>query len=133
MAMLNRKALILNLEDNQDIAGLINLVLRRAPADVINVQNADEAWVAIDQQIPDLILLDMMLPGISGLDFLSQIRQDGRLSNTPVIVISIRADANYRSRAQELGVARYLLKPFSPAVLRQEVEQALGVDWKEYW
>jgi len=74
-----------------------------------------------------------MLPGMNGLDFLSKLRADPRFRAVPVIVVSIRSDASFRQKAQELGVFRYLLKPFSPAVLRQEIEQALGVDWKKYW
>lgn len=124
---------ILSLEDNPDITSLIRLVLRQAPVQVVPAQSADEAWPELNKQTPDLILLDMMLPGTSGLDFLAKLRADPRFANMPVIVISIRSDTSFRRRAQELGVARYLLKPFSPAVLRQEVEQALGVDWKKYW
>lgn len=124
---------ILSLEDNPDITSLIRLVLRQAPVQVVSALSADEAWPELNKQKPDLILLDMMLPGTSGLDFLIKLRADPRFTIVPVIVISIRSDTSFRRRAQELGVARYLLKPFSPAVLRQEVEQALGVDWKKYW
>lgn len=131
--MRHGRTAILSIEDNRDIAELIHLVLRRAPVDMVNAQNADEAWRSIEARRPDLILLDMMLPGTSGLDFLAQLRSDPRYRKTPVIVISIRADNSYRVRAQELGVVCYLLKPFSPAVLRREIEQALGVDWKSYW
>jgi two-component system phosphate regulon response regulator PhoB len=124
---------ILILEDNPDITSLIRLVLRKAPADLLHATTAIEAWAQIAKQKPDLILLDMMLPGISGLDFLAELRSEEAYKLLPVIVVSIRADTVFRRRAQELGVARYLLKPFSPAVLRQEVEQALGVDWKSFW
>lgn len=124
---------ILSIEDNPDLLELIKLVLRHAPTEVIPAQDAEAAWQILQTTLPDLILLDMMLPGMSGLDFLAQLRADKRFRTVPVIVLSIRSDINFRRRAQELGVYRYLLKPFSPAVLRSEVEQALGVDWKKYW
>ncbi|HLB49659.1 MAG TPA: response regulator [Anaerolineales bacterium] len=127
------RKVILSLEDNPDITSLIRLVLRHAPANVLQAQSAVEAWPMLEGQMPDLILLDMMLPGMNGLDFLSKLRADPRFRAVPVIVVSIRSDASFRQKAQELGVFRYLLKPFSPAVLRQEIEQALGVDWKKYW
>lgn len=124
---------ILSIEDNPDLLELIKLVLRHAPTEVIPAQDAEAAWQILQTTTPDLILLDMMLPGMSGLDFLAQLRADERFRTVPVIVLSIRSDINFRRRAQELGVYRYLLKPFSPSVLRSEVEQALGVDWKKYW
>ena len=127
------RKVILSLEDNPDITSLIRLVLRHAPANVLQAQSAVEAWPMLEGQMPDLILLDMMLPGMNGLDFLSKLRADPRFRAVPVIVVSIRSDTSFRQKAQELGVFRYLLKPFSPAVLRQEIEQALGVDWKKYW
>jgi len=60
-------------------------------------------------------------------------REDDEHKSIPVIIVSIRADPAFRLRAQELGVFRYLLKPFSPTVLRQEIELALGVNWEKYW
>jgi two-component system phosphate regulon response regulator PhoB len=131
--MAETRKLIMIIEDNPDITSLIELVLRKAPADTIHMSTANEARVHFEKQKPDLILLDMMLPGISGMDFLASLREDPRYRTLPVIVVSIRADSVFRRRAQELGVARYLMKPFSPAVLRQEVEQALGVNWQAYW
>ncbi len=124
---------ILIIEDNPDISSLIQLVLRKAPADVVHLSTANAAWPQLEKQRPDLILLDMMLPGLSGMDFLSALREDSRFKTVPVIVVSIRADTAFRRQAQELGVARYLMKPFSPAVLRQEIEHALGVNWQAYW
>lgn len=124
---------ILSVEDNPDIANLIRLVLRKAPVEVLQAQTVPEAKLLLARKTADLLLLDMMLPGISGMEWLAELRSDGQYQALPVIIVSIRADQLYRRRAQELGVTRYLLKPFSPAVLRQEVEQALGVDWQQYW
>ena len=123
--------MILSLEDNEDIASLISLVLRHAPVELIHAPSPDEAKKILQTRTPDLLLLDMMLPGITGLDFLAQLRNDPRFVDLPVIVITVRAEATYRLRAQELGVNRYLLKPFSPTVLRQEIQQTLGVKWKD--
>ncbi len=129
--MMSDRKLILSLEDNEDIASLISLVLRHAPVELIHAPSPDEANKILQTRTPDLLLLDMMLPGITGLDFLTQLRSDPRYVNLPVIVITVRAEAAYRQRAQELGVNRYLLKPFSPTVLRQEIQQTLGVKWKD--
>lgn len=131
--MSDSRKVVLSLEDNPDITSLIRLVLRHAPVDVMQAQSVDEAWSQMERRAPDLVLLDMMLPGTPGLDFLARLRNDPRYKAVPVIVLTIRSDASFRRGAQELGVFRYLLKPFSPAVLREEVAQALGVNWKEYW
>ena len=131
--MATERKTILSIEDNQDIANLIRIMLRHAPVDVLQAQNGEEAWAILEKQIPDLILLDVMLPLMNGLDFLAKLKQESRYQAIPVIVISVRADASYRKRAEELGVKRYILKPFSPAMVRQEVEQVLGVNWKEHW
>lgn len=131
--MFDARKRIVSLEDNVDIQNLIKLVLRHAPVDVVTCENVGKAWDCLDEGRPDLILLDMMLPGVNGLQFLEELRSDDRYRRVPVIVLSIRADMSFRRRAQELGVFRYLLKPFSPSVLRSEVEQALGVDWQKFW
>jgi two-component system, OmpR family, phosphate regulon response regulator PhoB len=131
--MFDARKRILSLEDNFDIQSLIKLVLRHAPVDVVTAENVEHAWDCLAEGRPDLILLDMMLPGVNGLEFLEELRSNDQYHRVPVIVLSIRADMSFRRRAQELGVFRYLLKPFSPSVLRSEVEQALGVDWKKFW
>ena len=128
--MSDRK-IVLSIEDNEDIASLIRLVIRHAPVELLHASNAEEAQKFLETQTPDLILLDMMLPGMTGIDFLEKMRQDKRYEKTPVIIITVRAEASYRKRAQELGVIRYLLKPFSPTVLRQEIQQAISVNWRE--
>ena len=129
--MADERKLILSVEDDQDITNLIRLVLRHAPITLAHAMSGIEAWPILEKQTPDLILLDMMLPGISGLDFLAQLRQNPKYESLPVIIISVQADTAYRSRARSLGVVRYLLKPFSPAVLRQEIQQALKITWPE--
>ncbi len=129
--MSEQRKVVLSIEDNQDIANLIRLVLRHAPIELLHAPSGDEAWQILDDKTPDLILLDMMLPGETGLDFLEKFRKYRKYAETPVMVVSVRADTSYRARAHELGVVRYLLKPFSPAVLRQEIQQALGISWIE--
>jgi two-component system response regulator BaeR len=131
MLMPIERKIILSVEDNEDIASLIRLVLRHAPVELIHVLSADEANKILQTTQPDLLLLDMMLPGMTGLDFLTQLRKDTRFTKLPVIVITVRAEVAFRQRAQELGVNRYLLKPFSPTTLRQEIQHTLGVKWKD--
>ncbi|MBI3360338.1 MAG: response regulator [Chloroflexi bacterium] len=130
--MAERK-IILSIEDDPDIAHLIQLVLRNAPAEVLTAGRADEAIALIEHRRLDLILLDLMLPQMNGLDLLESLQQEGRIVGVPVIIVSVRTDTAQRHRAQELGVEHYVLKPFSPAKLREEIEGALGVDWREYW
>ncbi len=129
--MANERKVVLSVEDNQDIANMIRLVLMHAPVELLQALTGDEAALMLAKRKPDLILRDMMLPGKTELDCLTELGKDARFADTPVVVISVRADTAYRARALELGVVRYLLKPFSPAVLRHEIQQILGVSWKD--
>lgn len=125
--------IILSLEDDADIANLLRLLVTQAPVKLLSAQTARDATQFISEQTPDLILLDLMLPEIDGLDFLAGLRADPRYADIPVIVVTVRTDTEHRQWARELGVFRYLVKPFSPAVLRHEIQAALGVDWSDIW
>ena len=128
-----KKLTILSIEDDPDIASLIRLLIGRAPAELLSAHHPTEAREILADLTPDLILLDLMLPEINGLDFLEELRGEERFVKTPVLVVSVRTDAAHRQRARELGAFRYCVKPFSPASLRHDIQDALSVDWSEYW
>ena len=78
---------------------------------------------------PDLILLDLFMPDISGWDIYRQIREDEQLRDTPVIILSACHEKIASALAQDVpeGAFKYICKPFSPAELRESVERALGL------
>jgi len=127
------KKTILSVEDDFDIASLIKLLIGSAPVELLAVHDTAHAEELLAHHTPDLILLDVMLPEMNGLDFLAELRQDARFADVPVIVVSVRTDASHRRQARELNVFRYRVKPFAPASLRQDIQDALDVDWSAYW
>lgn len=92
---------------------------------VVEARDGDEALEQARQLHPDLILLDMMMPGRSGLDVLAELRRDAELARTPVVMLTARTQVADRDAAEAAGADRYLGKPFSPLQLISVVEELL--------
>ncbi|MGQ0561557.1 MAG: response regulator [Gemmatimonadota bacterium] len=118
-------ARILVVEDERDIAALIAYHLTRAGYRVRTAEGGQEALDAIAAERPDLILLDIMLPGFSGYDVLAQIRSGPEMAEVPVIMLTARREEADRIQGLELGADDYLTKPFSPRELVLRVAAVL--------
>jgi len=124
---------ILVVEDESAIAELIAINLRHAGFDITLAQNAPQAQAAIDAVLPDLVLLDWMLPGQSGISLARQWRSDARTREMPIIMLTARADEADKVGGLDAGADDYLTKPFSTqellarirAVLRRRIPEAL--------
>jgi two-component system phosphate regulon response regulator PhoB len=124
---------ILVVEDEAAIAELISLNLRHAGYEVTIAANAEQAQAAIDGVLPDLVLLDWMLPGQSGLALARRWRAETRTRELPVIMLTARADEADKISGLDAGADDYLTKPFSTnelmarirAVLRRKAPEAL--------
>ena len=124
---------VLVVEDEAAIAELIALNLRHAGYEVTIAETADQAQGAVDRVLPDLVLLDWMLPGQSGLALAKQWRADARTRALPVIMLTARAEEADRVTGLDAGADDYLSKPFSTnelmarirAVLRRKAPEAL--------
>jgi DNA-binding response OmpR family regulator len=122
---------VLVVDDEEAIRELVGSYLRNEGFDVHEAVDGDDALAQIAQSVPDLILLDLRLPGIGGLDVLREIR---RTSDVYVIVLTARADETDKLIGLELGADDYITKPFSPrevvarvrAVLRRGRTDAAG-------
>lgn len=108
---------VLVVEDEPDIAALIAYQLTREGFRVETVSDGDEALTAVDREIPDLVVLDRMLPGISGDEVLRSLRQDEPTRHLPILVLTAKRDQDERIRGLEMGADDYLTKPFSPREL----------------
>jgi two-component system, OmpR family, phosphate regulon response regulator PhoB len=108
---------ILVVEDERDIAALVAYHLTREGYRVSTVGAGDEALAAIGRERPDLVVLDLMLPGASGYDVLGEIRRHPDAAGLPVVVLTARRDEADRIRGLELGADDYVTKPFSPQEL----------------
>jgi two-component system phosphate regulon response regulator PhoB len=124
---------VLVVEDEGAIAELIALNLRHAGYEVTVAATADQAQAAVDAVLPDLVLLDWMLPGQSGLALARQWRAAPRTRDLPVIMLTARADEADKVSGLDAGADDYLTKPFSTnellarirAVLRRKAPEAL--------
>ena len=94
---------------------------------VVEAADGDEAWALIKRHRPSLVLLDIQMPGRTGLEILASIRSDPTLDAVRVIVMTARALEADRTAAMAAGADFYLTKPFSPLELLARVQEALGL------
>jgi len=126
-------SLILVVEDESAIAELIAINLRHAGFEVAVASDADAAQAAVDRVLPDLVLLDWMLPGQSGVQLARRWRTVGRTRDLPLIMLTARAEEADKITGLDSGADDYLTKPFSTkellarirAVLRRKAPEAL--------
>jgi DNA-binding response OmpR family regulator len=116
---------ILVVEDDPDIADLVVRYLEKAEFVVDRVSNGRDALEAMTPRPPDLVVLDLMLPQVAGLEVCRRLRSDPRTAAVPVIMLTARADESDRIVGLELGADDYLGKPFSPGELVARVRALL--------
>jgi len=115
---------VLVVEDNTDIAEYITVLLN-ANYYVIKAYDGYDALRKAGQQLPDLIITDLMMPGMDGYELCHSIRQSQVLSDVPIIIVSARSEDTDRVKGYEDGADAYLLKPFNPAELKALISRLL--------
>jgi two-component system, OmpR family, phosphate regulon response regulator PhoB len=116
---------ILVVEDEPAILELLKVHLVDAGYDVRAAPDAETAQAELKASLPDLVLLDWMLPGQSGLAFAKQLRADARTRELPVIMVTARSDEADRVAGLEAWVDDYVTKPFSPRELKARIKSVL--------
>ena len=116
---------VLIVEDEVDIADLVMFNLQRAGYEVLKAHDGIAGTEMAIRERPDLIVLDLMLPGRDGYSVFREIRRDARTSNIPVIMLTARAQTEDRIQGLEAGADDYLTKPFSPKELVLRVNAIL--------
>jgi len=117
---------VLVCDDEPVLRMLVRATLEQGNYTVLEASDGEEALARTHAEQPDLILLDMMMPGRSGSDVLRALRADAATAKTPVIMLTARAQASDREAMSLAGADHYLTKPFSPVGLAALVEQVLG-------
>jgi CheY-like chemotaxis protein len=118
-------ARILIVEDHPTMREAMRLVLEREGFDIDEASDGDQALAAVRKDPPDLVLLDMSIPGTAGPDVLAALKSDPTTSKVRVIVVTATGEEG-RAAAMAGGADHYFTKPFSPIALLQAVEEVLG-------
>lgn len=119
----NRRPTILLVEDFDDTRLMMKLWLSRSGYRVIEAENGEEAVTQAERELPDLIIMDVMMPGLNGLDATRRIRQHQALRDTPIVAVSAYGGNEYRAIALEAGCTEYVSTPFDPTELKALIEK----------
>jgi len=119
------RASILVVDDEEDIRELVRYNLARHGYDVVAVASGEAALSAARARPPDLVVLDLMLPGLDGLEVCKQLKQESRTAHVPVVMLTAKGEEADVVAGLELGADDYVTKPFSPRVLAARVKAVL--------
>ena len=117
-----KKNRILVVDDERGLVKLIRLNLEQDGFEVVEANNGAEAMEKLRVTLPDLVLLDVMMPDMDGFQVLKMIREIG---NTPVIMLTAKGEESDIVRGLELGADDYITKPFSPKILTSRIRAVL--------
>lgn len=112
-------------EDEPDIRELIEFTLRYGGHEVHSVSNGEEALLEVKKYKPDLILLDVRMPVMDGIEVCKRIKADRDLKNIPVVFLSAKGQTNEINAGLGAGAVDYLLKPFAPEELNKRLREIL--------
>jgi two-component system phosphate regulon response regulator PhoB len=118
---------ILVVDDEEDIRDMLLLVLENAGMNAKAVATAEEAQQSLVEAAVDLLVLDWMLPGISGIEMARRLKKDSRFNALPIILLTAKAEKDDRICAFEAGVNDYITKPFSPRDLIIRIKSAINI------
>lgn len=118
-------ATILVVEDEPGIQEVLKFNLGQHGHDVLVAADAEQAFGMLRGSLPDLILLDWMLPGMSGIDFARRVRADHRLKWVPIIMLTARTEERDKVLGLDIGADDYITKPFSPRELMARIKAVL--------
>jgi DNA-binding response OmpR family regulator len=117
---------ILIVDDDAFIRRPLEFILREEGYQPVSAADADEGLRAIEACLPDLIFLDVMMPGKDGLTWCGELKRDARYARIPVVLLSARGQEHDREHAFALGAADFLTKPYSPHELKRRVRELIG-------
>jgi two-component system phosphate regulon response regulator PhoB len=116
---------ILIIEDEQDILELVKVTLEKEGYQVMGVMSGEKGLELARSSLPDLAVLDLMLPGLSGLDVCRLLKSDPRTQQLPVVILTAKGEESDIVTGLEIGADDYLTKPFSPRVLVARIRTVL--------
>ncbi len=117
---------VLLIEDEPNITEAIRFILSRDGCEVVTLADGLGAVQAVRKDVPDLLILDLMLPGVSGLDILVQLRSDPATARLPVLMLTAKGQGRDREAAERAGANHFMTKPFSNDDMRAAVRALTG-------
>lgn len=116
---------ILIVEDEPEIRELLNFALTRAGFDVAEAESGEKALSYLDKKLPDLMVVDWMLPGMSGIELAKRLRKDELVTSMPLLMLTARSDESDVLKSFDCGIDDYMSKPFSPKELVARIKALL--------
>lgn len=116
---------VLLVDDDPALRMLYRFNLEASGVEVVEAEDGEAALEQLGHDLPDVVLLDVMMPGIDGWAVAERLAADERLRGVPLIFITAHASDEARARGLRLGAAGYLTKPFNPVLLADEIERIL--------
>ena len=117
---------VLLIEDETNIAEAIRFILTRDGCEVEVLGDGAAALERLSGALPDLVILDLMLPGLSGLEVLAALRADRRTAALPVMMLTAKGQGRDREAAERAGVSAFMAKPFASAEMRAKVRELMA-------
>lgn len=120
--------IILIIDDEPDLLEVTSNRLKRSGYETVTALNYEEAFNSIRKKMPDLILLDIMMPDRDGYEVCNELKSDERTHNIPVVLFTAKAGQKERlkTNAEFLAADDYILKPFDPKVLLEKIKKFIG-------
>lgn len=116
---------VLIVDDEADVVRLLQFRFEKEGFETITATDGQTALSAVESEMPDLVLLDIMMPLMDGMEVLRQIRSRRRTSKIPVIMLTAKTTSITVDEARQLWVSDYIMKPFDPEVLVRKAKKAL--------
>ena len=116
---------VLLVEDERDISEMLTFNLERSGFKVVAAETAEEALGVLDGPLPNVVVIDWMLPGMSGIDLARQLRRDPITSDLPLLMLTARGEESDKLKSFDAGIDDYVTKPFSPKELVARINALL--------
>ena len=116
---------LLIVEDEKPIRDMFRFALLRTEFSLLEAEDAQSLWKVLDQQQPDLILMDWMLPDSSGIELTQRLKQDEQFAKIPIIMLTARSEEKDKIQGLNAGADDYVVKPFSPLELLARIKAVL--------
>lgn len=119
------RPVILVVDDEEEIRRVMRLTLTIAGYEVREAEDGLAALDSMQHHLPDLILLDLLMPGMDGFEVCESVRADSTMAKIPILILSARTDSRSKEKALSVGATKYLTKPISPPQLLDQIGGAL--------